>query len=88
MTIEEAFGAVLRELRTARGITQERLAFNADLDRTFISLLERGQRQPSLATIFGLAQALQLSPSEIVQIVEEKLRGGAAYSSINSPVNV
>lgn len=72
MTIDEAFGAVLRELRISRGLTQEKLAFNASLDRTFISLLERGQRQPSLATIFQISKALQLSPSEVIKLVEER----------------
>jgi transcriptional regulator with XRE-family HTH domain len=73
MTIEEAFGAVLRELRISCGVTQETLAFNAQLDRTFISLLERGQRQPSLATVFRLSNALRLPPAEIVDRVERKL---------------
>lgn len=40
------FGSVLRELRTQVGLTQEQLGFECDLDRTFISLLERGLRQP------------------------------------------
>lgn len=88
MTIEEAFGAVLRELRTLRGVTQESLAFNADLDRTFISLLERGQRQPSLATVFRLGNALQLPPAEIVDLVEKKLTappsGNLNVSSIST----
>lgn len=70
MTIDEAFGTVLRELRSSKGITQEKLGFDADLDRTFISLLERGLRQPSLATIFQLSSALGMSPTQIVQRVE------------------
>ncbi|NML15484.1 helix-turn-helix domain-containing protein [Azohydromonas caseinilytica] len=73
MTIDEAFGAVLKELRASKGITQEQLGFDADLDRTFISLLERGLRQPSLASIFQLSKALGVSPSHIVQRVEDTL---------------
>lgn len=73
MTIDEAFGTVLRELRASKGITQEKLGFDADLDRTFISLLERGLRQPSLATIFQLSSALSMSPTQIVQRVEDIL---------------
>lgn len=73
MTIDEAFGAVLRELRDSRGITQEKLSFDADLDRTFISLLERGQRQPSLSTVFQLSHALGLPPAQMVTLVEERL---------------
>lgn len=77
MTIDVAFGTVLRELRTAIGSTQEKLAFDADLDRTYISLLERGQRQPSLATIFQLSRALGTSPTQIVQRVEDTLSAAA-----------
>lgn len=71
MTTDEAFGTVLREFRASKRITQERLGFDADLDRTFISLLERGLRQPSLATIFQLSKALGVSPTQIVQRVED-----------------
>lgn len=73
MKIDEAFGDVLRDLRTSKGITQERLAFDAALDRTYISLLERGLRQPSLATIFQLSKALDMYPAQIVQRVEDIL---------------
>lgn len=73
MTIEEAFATVLRELRASKGLTQERLAFDAELDRTFVSLLERGKRQPSLATIFQLCRALETSPAQVVQRVEDVL---------------
>ena len=73
MTTDEAFGRVLRNLRASRGITQEKLAFEAELDRTFISLLERGLRQPSLATIFQLSTPLGVSPTHIVKQVEDLL---------------
>lgn len=62
----EAFGLVLRQLRLAQGLSQEKLAFEADLERNFISLLELGQRAPSLGTIFKLAKALQIKPSALV----------------------
>jgi len=68
--LNEIFGALLRTLRQERGISQEELAFRADVDRTFISLLERGQRQPSLSTVFQLAQALSVKPSVIIERVE------------------
>lgn len=78
MTTEEAFATVLRELRASRGLTQERLAFDADLDRTFISLLERGLRQPSLGTLFQLSKALDVSAAQVVQLVEDLLSAPAA----------
>ena len=73
MTIEEAFGEVIRELRKANKISQEKLAEVSKLDRSFISLLECGHKQPSLITIFQLAKALKLSASKIISLVEEKI---------------
>ena len=48
MELAKAFGVVLRELRKEAGLTQEQLALEADLRRTFVSLLELGQQQPTL----------------------------------------
>ncbi len=61
------FGVVLRELRREAGLTQRDLVFECGLDRTFVSLLERGLRQPSLTTLFVLAAALNVSPADIVE---------------------
>lgn len=74
MTIEEAFGEVIRDLRKAKQISQEKLASVSKLDRSFISLLECGRKQPSLVTIFQLAKAFNLSASRILLLVEEKIK--------------
>lgn len=66
----ESFGSVLRELREAAGLTQEQLGFESDLRRTFISVLELGQQQPSLTTVFKLESALGISASDMVRRVE------------------
>ena len=68
---EKAFGACLRELRQEKGCSQEQLAMKCELDRTFISLLERGHRQPSLSTILIIASALDTKPEDIVRRVRE-----------------
>lgn len=68
--IIETFGKVLRELREANHISQEKFAEYCDLDRTYISLLERGKRQPTITTIFKLAKALNISPSKLIAKVE------------------
>jgi transcriptional regulator with XRE-family HTH domain len=73
LTIEEAFGETIRELRKANQFSQERLAEVGNLDRSFISLLECGHKQPSLITIFQLAKALNLSASKIMSLVEAKI---------------
>ncbi len=71
MTLVKAFGQVLRESRKNSGISQEALALICGLDRTFISLLERGQRQPTLSSIFSIAEALESHPSKMLENVEE-----------------
>ena len=73
LTIEEAFGEVIRELRKEHQISQEKLAEVSNLDRSFISVLECGHKQPSLITIFQLAKAFNLSASKILSFVEKKI---------------
>lgn len=70
----ETFGLVLRELRQQAGLTQEQLGFESDLRRTFISVLELGQQQPTLTTILKLASALDVSASDMVAVVEARLK--------------
>lgn len=70
-SLEAKFGELLRELREKRGLTQEELGTDAELDRTYISLLERGLRQPTLQTLFNLAKALNVTPSSILKRLEE-----------------
>ena len=74
--IAKVFGEVLRAARTERGITQEELAFSAQVDRTFIYRLERGLRQPTISTIIRLAQALKISANELVSKTEDKYSTG------------
>ncbi len=73
MTPERLFGLVLQEIRRERGLSQENLGFESGLHRTYISLLERGKKSPSLNTILRLAAALRVSPSDMVQRVESRL---------------
>jgi transcriptional regulator with XRE-family HTH domain len=73
VTPEQAFGVTLKELRAASGISQGSLALEVDLDRTYISLLERGRRQPSLKTIIVLSQYLGVSPGQMIDATMEKV---------------
>ena len=73
LPIEKAFGKVLRELRVQRGLSQEELGFESGYHRTYISLLERGLKNPSLKTIFHLSQVLLVKPSDLVKRVESNL---------------
>lgn len=71
--IAEAFGRVLRDARNDAGFSQEKLAFESGIDRTFVSMLERGVRQPSLTTIFQLCKALEIPPEKVVALTTEEL---------------
>ncbi len=55
-------------------MTQELLGLEAGLERNFISLLELGQRQPTLTTVFKLAHAMKVQPSKLVSLTEEAAR--------------
>ena len=69
-TLEKSFGEALRKLRLSCGLSQEALGFMSGYHRTYISLLERGRKSPSLQTIFRLSNALGTEPSEIVRHVQ------------------
>ena len=61
-----SFGPVLRAQRHQKGFSQEELAHRVGLDRTYISLLERGLRQPTLGTIVKISSALEMPPEDFV----------------------
>jgi len=71
--IGAVFGEVLREYRERAGLSQEELAFRASVDRTFVSRLERGVRQPTLTTLIGLGGALNTSATKLIRRTEELL---------------
>ncbi|MBF8164730.1 helix-turn-helix transcriptional regulator (plasmid) [Stutzerimonas stutzeri] len=69
----KAFGRVLADLRRGVNLSQEKLGFEAEMDRSFISLLERGKRSPTLDTLVRLCQVLHVSLSQLTSLVEAKL---------------
>lgn len=66
-----AFGRAIRHIRTERGLSQERMAHLADLDRSYVSGIERGERNPSLGNILKLTAVLDVSLSELAAVAEE-----------------
>jgi len=66
-------GSVIKRYRQKLGISQEELAHRADVDRTFVSRLERGIRQPTITTLIQLAKALEISAAELVGQVESEM---------------
>lgn len=66
-----AFGEHVREMRRARGwASQEAFAHHAKLDRTYVSSIERGRRNPTLDVIVKLAHALEVKPSDLLATIE------------------
>lgn len=65
------FGERVRVLRQARGLSQEALALTAGLDRTYIGGVERGERNISLLNIQKIAQALDVSPADLLKFEQE-----------------
>lgn len=74
MTEAEAFGSVLRSLRKSRGLSQEQLGEDSGSSRNFVSLIELGQNQPTVTTIFKLAKTLNGATPELFRMVELKLK--------------
>ena len=66
MRAAQRFGKQLQRLRTGRSLTQEQLAVNVGLSRTFITRLELGQHDPTLSTLVRLAKALRVSVTDLL----------------------
>jgi transcriptional regulator with XRE-family HTH domain len=67
-----AFGNSIRQIRTERDISQTQLATLTKLDRSYISGIERGERNPSLTNILKIARALNVPASEIHRRAEDR----------------
>ena len=66
-------GQVIQSYRLRKGMSQEVLSGLAGLDRTHYSKIERGLRSPTLDTLFKIAQALDIPPSDIVRQIEQRI---------------
>jgi transcriptional regulator with XRE-family HTH domain len=71
---ELPFGAALRRVRLASGMSQEQLGLESGVQRNFISLIETGQNQPTIGTIVKLARALGMKASELVAEAERPVK--------------
>lgn len=67
-----AFGAAIRTLRQEKGLSQEELALDAGIDRSYMGGVERGERNVGLTNVFKIADALKVRPSEIHVRAERK----------------
>jgi transcriptional regulator with XRE-family HTH domain len=75
-TLQQRFGKLVRARREAAGLSQERLADDAGLHRTYISLLERGLRMPSIGVVRKLARALDTTMASLMAELEASLPEG------------
>lgn len=66
-------GRVIQNCREQKGLSQEVVSGFADIGRTHLSAIERGERKPTLETFFRICDALQVRPSELMARIEELL---------------
>jgi transcriptional regulator with XRE-family HTH domain len=68
----EAFGSVIRKLRTERGLTQELLAERTELSVSYVGFIERGENVPTLTIVLNLAEALNVDAADLVREVARR----------------
>jgi transcriptional regulator with XRE-family HTH domain len=66
-----AFGEAVRQVRAERGLSQEQAALDGSIDRSYLGVVERGERSPSLTTIWKIADVLGVPPSELLRRAEK-----------------
>jgi transcriptional regulator with XRE-family HTH domain len=71
--LQALFGETVRDIRKQKGIAQEKLANLAGIDRTYMSAIERGLKNPSLKVIFQISDGLGIKASELIVALEQKL---------------
>lgn len=62
----EKFGTKLQKVRKSKGVTQEELAAMLSMHRTYIGLVERGERNPTIRTLYKIAKALKVDSKELL----------------------
>jgi transcriptional regulator with XRE-family HTH domain len=72
-TLESVFGRALRTARLEKSISQEALAAEAGYHRTYIGQIERGEKSPSIRTVFDLCKVLRLRASALIADAEDHL---------------
>ncbi len=67
MDIKQKFGEKLKKIRLEKGLSQEALALSADIDRTYIPSIEKGERNVSITILAKLSKALGMSISQLLE---------------------
>lgn len=68
------FGAIVRELREARGWTQEQLAEHSEMNASYLGFVERGDNVPTLTIIIQIAEGLGVTPGELLNAMMKRRR--------------
>lgn len=75
MDVVQLLGRNVRRYRKLKGMTQEQLALEAGMERSYVSDLERGQRNPSIRALARLAEALSIQPMRLLEPADESSIG-------------
>lgn len=70
--LKESLSQNIKRLRKERGISQEKLALRAEIDRSYMSELERCLANPSIEALLRISNALEVTPSELLQLNKKK----------------
>ena len=73
MELEKAIAIVLKRNRLNSKLSQEELAHRCEIDRTYISLLEREKRKPTLNVLFKICENLKIKPSDFISEIEKTM---------------
>lgn len=73
VSLQQAIAAALIKARNKRSLTQEELGYRAGYDPVYINMLERARRYPSVRAIFNLSEALGITPSALMEDVQQQI---------------
>lgn len=73
-TLNQAFGKIIKQLRQEQGLSQQELADYSEVDRSYISDLERGRYNPTIQTIFKLSEILKVKPQDLIGLVDKAFK--------------
>ena len=71
-TLKHALSSNIQRIRKEQGISQEKLALKADVDRSYMSQIERCLANPSIDAILRISNALEVAPSELLLLTKKK----------------
>ena len=72
--LKEVFGMTIRKLREDQKLSQQEVADYSEMDRTYLSDLERGLYYPSLLIVYKLSEVLKIKPHELIEKIDRQLK--------------